>query len=65
MNRELVGGHVKEVKPGMYDWVVSFDFDSLYPRLIMTLNIGPDTYAGKGFLPGWSVDSALAGKLRP
>jgi DNA polymerase elongation subunit (family B) len=63
MNRELVGGYVKEVKPGMYEWVVSLDFDSLYPRLIMMLNIGPDTYAGKGFLPGWSVDSALAGKL--
>jgi DNA polymerase elongation subunit (family B) len=63
MNRDLVGGYVKEVKPGVYNWVMSFDFDSLYPHLIILLNIGPDTYAGKGFLPGWSVDSALAGKL--
>lgn len=63
MNRELVGGHVKEVKPGLYDWVLSFDLDSLYPHLIILLNIGPDTYAGKGFIPGWSVDSALKGNL--
>lgn len=63
MNRELVGGYVKEVKPGMYNWVVSFDFDSLYPHIIMLLNIGPDTIAGKGYSPGWTVASALAGGL--
>lgn len=63
MNRELVGGYVKEIIPGMYSWVMSFDFDSLYPRLIMLLNIGPDTYAGKGYLQGWTVDSALSGLL--
>jgi DNA polymerase elongation subunit (family B) len=63
MNRELVGGYVKEVKPGLYDWVLSFDLDSLYPHIIILLNIGPETYAGKGFYPNWSVDSALAGYL--
>jgi DNA polymerase elongation subunit (family B) len=61
--RDLAGGYVKEVKPGMYDWVVSFDFDSLYPRLIMMLNISPDTLVGKGHIPGWSVDQALEGNL--
>jgi DNA polymerase elongation subunit (family B) len=60
MDRELVGGYVKEVKPGMYNWVLSFDFDSLYPHIIMLLNIGPDTIAGKGWSPGWTVASALA-----
>jgi DNA polymerase elongation subunit (family B) len=63
MDRSLVGGHVKEVIPGIYDWVMSFDFDSLYPHLIMLLNIGPDTFMGKPFIPGWSVDEALNGKL--
>lgn len=61
MTRELVGGYVKEVKPGMYNWVMSFDYDSLYPHIIMLLNIGPDTYAGKGYIPGWSIDKALDG----
>lgn len=63
MDRPLDGGYVKEVIPGMYKWVTSFDFDSLYPHLIMLLNIGPDTYMGKWSSIGWSVDSALAGKL--
>jgi DNA polymerase elongation subunit (family B) len=71
MSRLLVGGFVREVhpfnkdatRPGMYNWIVNFDFDSLYPHLIMLLNIGPETYAGKGFIPGWTVDSALDRKL--
>ena len=42
-SQSLVGGHVKEVKPGMYDWVVSFDLNSLYPHLIMQYNISPET----------------------
>lgn len=63
MNRELVGGYVKEVTPGMYKWVTSFDFDSLYPRLIMLLNIGPDTFLQRGHYPGWTVDTCLQGKL--
>lgn len=61
MPKELIGGYVKEVKPGMYKWVVSFDFDSLYPHIIMLLNIGPDTYFGKGYHSSWSIDLAMRG----
>ena len=32
---ELVGGYVKDPKPGMYPWVVSFDLNSLYPHLML------------------------------
>ena len=46
-SQSLVGGHVKEVKPGMYNWVVSFDLNSLYPHLIMQYNISPETKAGR------------------
>ena len=35
--------YVKEPKPGKYDWVVSFDLNSLYPHLIMQYNISPET----------------------
>jgi len=63
MNRELVGGYVKEVVPGMYKWVVSFDFDSLYPHIIMLLNIGPDTFLKKWHSNGWTVDTCLQGGL--
>ncbi len=37
-----VGGHVKDPIRGMYDWVVSFDLQSLYPHLIMAYNISPE-----------------------
>lgn len=43
----LVGGHVKEVIPGMKNWVVSFDLTSLYPHLIMMYNISPETKVGR------------------
>jgi len=42
-SKELVGAYVKDPKPGFYDWVVSFDLNSLYPHLIMQYNISPET----------------------
>lgn len=41
---ELVGGYVKDPRPGMYPWVVSFDLNSLYPHLMMQYNMSPETY---------------------
>tara|TARA_S200000501_G_scaffold87230_1_gene80269 strand:- start:770 stop:2647 length:1878 start_codon:yes stop_codon:yes gene_type:complete len=41
------GAYVKEPKPGRYDWVVSFDLNSLYPHLIMQYNISPETLVEK------------------
>ena len=41
---ELVGGYVKDPKPGMYPWVVSFDLNSLYPHLMLQYNMSPETY---------------------
>ncbi|MAQ91554.1 MAG: DNA polymerase [Rhodopirellula sp.] len=40
---KYAGAYVKEPKPGLYDWVVSFDLNSLYPHLIMQYNISPET----------------------
>ena len=41
---ELVGGYVKDPIPGMYDWIVSFDLNSLYPHLMLQYNMSPETY---------------------
>lgn len=46
-NGSIVGGYVKDSRPGMYEGVASFDFDSLYPHLIMGWNISPETYLGR------------------
>ena len=40
---QYAGAYVKEPKPGPYDWVVSFDLNSLYPSLIRFLNVSPET----------------------
>ena len=42
-DEKFLGAHVKEPIPGQYDWVVSFDLNSLYPHLIMQYNISPET----------------------
>ena len=42
-DEKYAGAYVKEPVPGKYDWVVSFDLNSLYPLLIMQYNISPET----------------------
>lgn len=41
------GAFVYEPNPGTYDWVVDFDFASLYPSIIITYNIGPNNFVMK------------------
>lgn len=42
------GGHVLEPRPGLYRDVLSFDFRSLYPSLILTFGIDPLGLWAKG-----------------
>lgn len=42
-SREFEGAYVKDPIPGMYGWVVSFDFASLYPNIIRQWNMSPET----------------------
>jgi len=42
-DEKYAGAYVKEPIPGVYDWVVNFDLNSLYPHLIMQYNISPET----------------------
>lgn len=60
-DEKIEGAHVKDPKPGMYDWVVSFDLDSLYPHLIMQYNISPETFVER--MEGITVDQILQGRL--
>lgn len=43
----VAGAFVLEPVGGMYDWVASFDVNSLYPSLIRMLNISPETLVGQ------------------
>ena len=57
---KYAGAYVKEPNPGRYDWVVSFDLNSLYPHLIMQYNISPETLQEIPH-PRVSVESILSG----
>ena len=55
---QYAGAYVKEPTPGMYEWVVSFDLNSLYPHLIMQYNISPETLVPERH-PSINVDRLL------
>jgi DNA polymerase elongation subunit (family B) len=59
---QYAGAYVKEPIPGRYDWVVSFDLNSLYPHLIMQYNISPETLQDHKH-PSISVDKILNKEL--
>ena len=54
---DLLGAYVKSPTPGRYKCVYDLDLTSLYPSIIMTLNISPETkvtkldnFDGKGYV---------------
>ncbi len=57
-DQQYAGAYVKEPKPGIYDWVVNFDLNSLYPHLIMQYNISPETLLDDR-VSGINVDKLL------
>lgn len=60
--REIRGAYVKDPQVGLHKWVLSFDFTSLYPHLIMMYNISPETFVGQIEIPGDDpVEKVLAG----
>jgi len=52
------GAYVKQPVPGVYDWVVSFDLNSLYPHLMMQYNISPETLVEEKH-PSATIDKIL------
>ena len=61
-NDKFAGAYVKEPKPGVYEYVVSFDLNSLYPHLMMQYNISPETLMDERH-PSVTVDKILDEKL--
>lgn len=42
-SKDFAGGIVKDTITGIHDWIVVFDFKSLYPSIIRTLNLSFET----------------------
>ena len=58
------GAYVAEPKRGFSDYVVSFDANSLYPNIMITLNASPETKVGRVVVDGDDVKvRTLSGKV--
>jgi len=44
------GAYVKEPQTGMFDWVASFDLNSLYPHLMMQYSISPENIIDRNYI---------------
>lgn len=47
VGRKIAGGYVKEPQVGLHNWVMSFDLESLYPKIMMGYNISPEMFVGR------------------
>jgi DNA polymerase elongation subunit (family B) len=56
---KFIGAYVKEPIVGKYDWIYDLDLTSLYPSIIMTLNISPETKVGK--IHNWDAEANIKG----
>jgi len=55
------GAYVKDPIPGRYDWVFDLDLTSMYPNIIISLNISPETKIAK--VENWNAEDFVRGKL--
>ena len=46
-SNDFAGAFVKDPIPGLYEWIFDEDMASLYPSIIRTLNISPETKIGR------------------
>jgi DNA polymerase elongation subunit (family B) len=56
------GAYVKDPVPGRYDWVFDLDLTSMYPNIIISLNISPETKVGKA--ENWNAEEFVIGNLQ-
>jgi DNA polymerase elongation subunit (family B) len=53
----LAGAYVMPPVPGLYKWIYDLDLTSLYPSIIMSLNISPETKIG--VIQNWDEECLL------
>ena len=58
---KFIGAYVKDPIVGKYDWVYDLDLTSLYPSIIMTLNISPESKVGK--IQDWDAQKFVKGEV--
>jgi len=58
---KFIGAYVKAPIVGKYDWIYDLDLTSLYPSIIMTVNISPETKIGK--INDWDAQKFMKGEV--
>tara|TARA_B100000073_G_scaffold28552_1_gene21841 strand:+ start:73 stop:2580 length:2508 start_codon:yes stop_codon:yes gene_type:complete len=54
---KFAGAYVQKPQAGKHDWVYDLDITSMYPSVIRSLNISPETKLGK--VEGWDAEEFL------
>ena len=54
---KFAGAYVQSPQQGRHDWVFDLDITSMYPSVIRSLNISPETKVGK--VKGWNAEEYL------
>ena len=58
---KFIGAYVKAPIVGKYDWVYDLDLTSLYPSIIMGINISPETKVAK--IKNWDSSKYMKGEI--
>ena len=58
---KFIGAYVKAPIVGKYEWIYDLDLTSLYPSIIMSINISPETKVGK--IEDWDAQKFLKGEV--
>jgi len=56
-DEKFAGAYVQEPQSGKHDWVYDLDITSMYPSVIRSLNVSPETKIGK--VEGWNEEQFL------
>jgi DNA polymerase elongation subunit (family B) len=58
---KFIGAYVKAPIVGKYEWIYDLDLTSLYPSIIMTTNISPETKVAK--ISNWDAQKFMKGEI--
>jgi DNA polymerase elongation subunit (family B) len=58
---KFIGAYVKAPIVGKYEWIYDLDLTSLYPSIIMSINISPETKVGK--IEDWDAQKFMKGEV--
>jgi len=59
---KFAGAYVQEPQKGRHNWVYDLDITSMYPSVIRSLNISPETKVGK--VIGWNAKEFIKGNKK-